>query len=72
MTLPLYGRHISPLEPSPVRDFLLADYARDRMTVHLKPGIVHTFRWEDGVQSIDRAFEEMRIANTETEMNYVN
>lgn len=72
MTLPLYGRHISLLAPAPERDFMLLDYARDRMTVHLLPGIVHTFRWEDSAESIDRAFADMRANCSETEMNYVN
>lgn len=56
MTVPLYGRKVSDITPSPVRDFFVPDYARDRMTVHLLPGTVHTFRWDENAVGIEKSF----------------
>ena len=70
--LPLYGRRISPLTPSPWRDYLQVDYARDRFFVHPLPGVLYRFRWEDTAPSIDRAFAASAAGGTEGETNYVN
>ena len=67
MTIPLYGRKVADLTPPPRRDFLVADYARSRMTVRLLPGIVHTFRWDEDAVGVESSF-----GGSETEMNYVN
>ena len=56
MTVPLYGRKVADLTPAPARDFFIPDYARDRMTVHLLPGVVHTFRWDENAVGIEKSF----------------
>ena len=57
MTVPLYGRKVADLTPPPARDYIAADYARSRMTVHLLPGVVHTFRWDETAVGIESAFD---------------
>ncbi len=73
MFLPLYGHKFAALTPAAHREHLLVDYARDRILVHLKPGVLYTFRDEDDGQSIDRIFSGSAAAEAaESEMNYVN
>lgn len=72
VTLPLHGRKFSSLTPAPEKDFCEVDYARDRVQVYLRPGIVYTFRDEDDGTSIDRLFLDMRAEGTDEVIDYVN
>ncbi len=70
--IPLHGRKLAELTPSPKNGQLLVDYARDRAIMRLTPGVLHTFKNVDDGSSIDRCFGGGALSNTETEMNYVN
>ncbi len=72
MTLPLHGRHFSELTPTPDHEFCLVDYARDRVTLWVKRGVVYTFRDKDDGNSIDRVFSGSVASHVEEDVNYVN
>lgn len=67
MTLPLYGRRIGEITPAAFRDFVVPDYARDRVTIHLMPGTVHTWVWDETASGVEASF-----GCSEEETNYVN
>jgi hypothetical protein len=70
--LPLHGRKFANLTPAPKNDFCLVDYARDQVTLRLKPGVIHTFEDRDNGESVDRMLSAQVTAQTEDDMNYVN
>ncbi len=85
--LPLEGRHFGRLEAQsivtggapltagsallPVGEGCRPDYARDEVTLRLKPGVLYTFRDVDEGNGLDRLFSK-RAANREHEVQYAN
>lgn len=53
VTLPLFGRRIGTISPEPERNFCVPDYARDRVTIHLLPGVVHKWYWDEKADGIE-------------------
>lgn len=70
--LPLYGRKFSQLLPAGKCKNILVDYARDRVIIHLEPGILYTFKNEDDGASIDKIFGRNVIDGVESEVDYEN
>ncbi len=87
VVLPLHGRHFGKLTALTQEEALLpdtagaaclptgegvrADYARDEVTLRLRPGVVYTFEDVDEANGIDRLFAK-RAANAEHEVQYAN
>ncbi len=85
--LPLEGRHFGQLtaqsavaEEAPLTagsallpkgEGCRPDYARDEVTLRLKPGVLYTFRDVDEGNGLDRLFSR-RAANMEHEVQYAN
>ena len=71
--LPLHGRKFSNLQPAEGVKHILVDYARDRVILHVEPGIIYTFQDIDDNTSIERPFIEKRgNVPVETDISYVN
>jgi len=66
ISIPLHGRKISRMDPSPKKGYLLVDYARDTAIMRLSPGVVHTFENVDAGDSIDRIFAKTAIHDKES------
>ena len=70
--IPLYNHKFSKLTPAPERDHLYVDYARDRVNVRLKPGVVYEFEDFDDGSSIDAAFLNKNAKKGDEKITYVN
>ncbi len=71
--IPLYGRKIADITPAPEEGRLVIDYARDKVFVKLKVGVVHSFKNRDAGDSVDNLFRrDAKRSEVEAEMNYVN
>ena len=70
--LPLYGRRFSQLSPADKCKNILVDYARDRVIIHLEPGILYTFKNVDDGASIDKIFGNNVTEGVESEVDYEN
>ena len=69
--LPLCNRKMSSVTPEPI--YFKVDYARDRVIMRIRPGVIHTFKNEDAHDGIENIF----LANAKREcfesmVNYEN